>query len=139
MRQKRDLIKVPDKVIVAIVLLLVLFFIGLVIIGNLTKMPIEVDYSTEISRVFIETPQNRGGILIKDTLVVNSGCRLLFQINDFQGWATHGPIIDFDTIPHQYTLGDLAVPYELSKKENCDTIFVYKDGYELRFFLLKLE
>lgn len=137
MKQKRDLIKVPKKIIIAIVLLFVFFFIGLIIIGNLIKMPIEVDYSTGISRSLINAPQNRGGIFINDTLVVNSGCSLLYQTDDFHGWATHGPIIDFDTIPHQYTLGDLAVPYELSKKENCDTIIVYKDSYELRFLLLK--
>jgi hypothetical protein len=137
MEQKKDLMKVPKTVVVAIVSLFVLSFLGLIIVGNLIKEPIEIGYSTGISRVLIEVPQNRGGIFINDALVVNSGCRLLYQIDGFQGWATHGPIIDFDTIPHQYTLGDLAIPYELSKKENCDTIVVYKDDYQLRFLLLK--
>ncbi len=135
--KKRELIKVPPKIIGLIIIFLITFFIGLIIYPY--EQPNVVGYNTKVKLVIIDAPQRGGGIFINDSLVISSGCKLLYQPQSFAGWATHGPIIDFDTIPHQYTLGDLAVPYELSKKENCDTILVNKDGHELRFLLFKSE
>jgi hypothetical protein len=136
MKEKRESIKVPTVVITIIVTLLISFFVGLMLIPY--KQPYIVRFGTEVKQTEIDVIPNRGGIFINDTLVINSSAELISENPDCSRiWRSHGPIIDFDTIPHQYTLGDMSIPYELSKNENCDTIIIKKDGYELKFLLIE--
>ena len=93
----------------------------------------------EIVPLTINQISDRGALFINDTLVINSRSTAIDFPQKFNGWATHGPIVDFDTLSHKYRLEDLRIPYILSKRAHCDTIYVIKDGHELKFFLEEFE
>ena len=95
-----------------------------------------ITYGMEIEPIIINRYNDRGSIYINKSLVINSRCLSINQPTGFKGWVSHGPIIDFNNKPHVYRLGDLEVPYLLSKKQNCDTIFVKKDEFKLMFLLV---
>jgi hypothetical protein len=137
MKYRKEIIKIPPKIIVGIVTTIMIVFILLIVIAKFSQRPKDVGYSTELNAVKITKPQNRGSIYINDTLVINSASELLNKPAGFDDWMSHGPIIDFDTIPYAYTLGDLNTPYTLSKRKNNDTIVINKNGDTLLFILYR--
>jgi hypothetical protein len=138
MKPQRTIIKMPPKIIVAIVVIMIIFFTVLIFATKYSLRPKMVDLATEIDSAKITMPLNRGFIYLSDTLTISSLSKLLNAPDRFKDWETKGPIIDFDTIPYSYTLGDLKTPYFISKKRNNDTIVVYKKGNKLLFLLTQL-
>ena len=119
MDNRRELIKIPPKIITAIVITMIVFFISLIIASQFSSRLNVVDYSTALRSVKIKIPQNRGSIYIFDTLVIHSESKLISKPVGFDYW--NNP----DT--HNHTLGNLKTPYFLSKASNNDTICVIKD------------
>lgn len=135
---KRELIKFPTKVIIVIVILILGLFLTLIVLSELSPRATSVTHLTELKSVLITLPQNRGAIYISDSLYIPSSSILLHKPDGFNKWSSTGPIMDFDTIPNIQTLGDLAVPYYLSKEKDNDTIVANKDGDTLFFLLYKM-
>lgn len=134
------MIKYKPLGIIIVVLIQVIVFAYFVRRDNMkARKTIDLKKEMKLLPITINRISDRGAIFINDSLVINARCKIVDLPKGFDGWATHGPIIDFDTIPHLYRLEDLRVPYELSKDVNCDTVHVSKDGYKLKFLLEKFE
>lgn len=88
-----------------------------------TKLPVNLPYP------------GRGGITYDNNCYISSNAMLVENLSSFSDWKSNGPIIDFDTILHKYTLDDMDFPYIISKKANSDTIIVFKNGFVLKFLL----
>ena len=98
---------------------------------------IYVTKNMEILPITINRINNRGGIKINDSLVINARCKLIFCPEGFNGWKTNGPVIDFNSKTHIYRLEDLEIPYEISKKPDSDTLFVKLGDEKLLFLLIE--
>jgi hypothetical protein len=78
----------------------------------------------------------RGGVFYKKDHYISTSAILVKNENNFHDWVSNGPIIDFDAIPHQYRLGDLGLPYKVSKLANSDTIVIVKEEFKLKFLII---
>lgn len=81
----------------------------------------------------------RGGIAFTQDEYISGNAILVENKSEFMAWESNGPSIGFDTIPHEYTLSDLGFPFKIFKTPDSDTILVLKDGFVLKFLLVKYE
>ena len=77
----------------------------------------------------------RGAVFYKKEYFIGKSAKLIENNCEFNSWESNGPIIDLNSKPHDYTLGDLGLPYIVYKKANTDTLNVVKDGFNLKFLL----
>lgn len=143
-KMRKRIFKIPVKTVVTIVILQVIFFVIVFLVGNQKASKyVKTEIKTQIPKVYVTGNENygalRGAVFFSRDSFISTSATLIGDIKNVDIWKSHGPIIDLDTIPHQYTLDDLALPYELSKDENCNTIIIKKDGYELKFLLIEEE
>lgn len=103
----------------------------------------EATFETGIDTVLVTGNEffgaGRGTIPYSSDNYIQSAARLIENKSGFSSWKSNGPVFDFDTIPHQYTLDDLRFPFKIHKKPASDTILVLKDGIVLKFFLVRYE
>jgi hypothetical protein len=92
-------------------------------------------FGTEICKGMVSSPQNRGAIRVDDTMLINSRSYLVYHQTGFDMSLFSKPIVYVGNKPNIYKLGDLSIPYQISKFPNSDTIFVNKDGWVLKFIL----
>ncbi|MEQ8715839.1 MAG: hypothetical protein RIC80_22690 [Cyclobacteriaceae bacterium] len=115
-------------------LLIFLFSVLVIFYLELNRDNVVVaSYERKIDSVRIENNLGRGGFEYKEGHVINTDAILIFNPCDSNIWRSHGPLIDFDSVPHKYTFGDLACPFLMFKKAQNDTINVLKDGCLLQF------
>lgn len=131
-------IELKPKTITIIIVLGLLLFISLILIEDykISRL-VFVEHKTAIDSILVKGEFGilRGGIAYKERHIINTTGILIENNYGYNKWKSHGPIIDFDTIPYINRLSDLATPYTLFKKANSDTLFVEKDGYPLKFLL----
>ncbi len=138
---KRELIRIPVKTVITIIIIFIIVFSVVIIIGNKkVKNYAEATLTTEISLTQITGNEGygylRGAIFYERNSYINTSVRLFGNDSLSKDiWKSNGPIIDFDASPHRFTLDDLEMPYSLYKKKNSDTINVIKDGFELKFLM----
>ena len=89
----------------------------------------------KVEPVVINDIDSRAYYHINDSLVIASGSRLVHAPDDFNDWSDRGILIDLNNEPHEYTLGDLEVPFTLSKEAGSDTIVINKGENTLKFLL----
>ncbi|MDY0336147.1 MAG: hypothetical protein RBR47_14430 [Bacteroidales bacterium] len=68
----------------------------------------------------------RGAVFYKKEHFISTSAKLLSNPCNYDIWKSHGPLIDFNNEPHNYTLDDLRLPYIVFKASNNDTLFVEK-------------
>jgi hypothetical protein len=140
---KREIIKVPVRMLIIIIILIIIFFSMVILVGNRKmKNYVEATLSTEIPLTQITLHKGygylRGAVFYNENNYINTSARFIGgNAFDKNIWKSNGPIVDFDTIPYEYTLDDLEFPYYLYKRKNSDTINVIKDGSDLRFLITK--
>lgn len=139
---KNTIMKVKRKYILIIVFSLVFGFIGLILISNQQASHyIEACFDTEIDTIQITGYEKygslRGAVFYKKSMFVNTSALLIENPFNYNDWKSNGPIIDFNSEPHSYTLDDLGLPYTLAKKANSDTIYIEKDGHILKFLMIR--
>ena len=137
---EREIIKLPIKVIVLFASIVVLFFAFAIFLENKrVKKYTEANFKTYIARTLVsvenECWSSRGTLFYRTNHSISMSCLLIENDNGFSNWLHNGPVIDFDTIPHKYTIGDLGFPYYIFKKANNDTIIVEKEEYILKFLM----
>lgn len=137
---RREIIKLPVRIVIVIIIIILTIF-SIVILINTKELRnyAEASITTEIPLTQITKYNNygylRGTVFFNESNYINSSARLIGD-NTFKDiWRSNGPIVDFDTIPYEYTLDDLEMPFYLYKRKNSDTIHVTKDGYNLMFLL----
>ncbi|HRP34110.1 MAG TPA: hypothetical protein PKV73_19570 [Agriterribacter sp.] len=141
--KKKWIIKVPFKIVIIIIIVMITFFSIVISIGNrVTKNYIKATFETEIPLSHITLNREygylRSAIFYKKNHYISTSANLIGEnIFDRNIWQSNGPIIDFDTIPYVYSLDDLKAPYRLFKKANNDTINVIKGQYIIKFLLTK--
>jgi hypothetical protein len=139
---KREIIRIPAKTVITIVVIFVIFFSVVIIIGNKkVENYAEATLTTEIPLTQIKGNEGygylRGAIFYDRNSYINTSARLIGNDSLSKDiWKSNGPMIDFDATPHEFTLDDLEMPYSLYKKKNSDTINVIKNGFELKFLIL---
>ncbi len=78
----------------------------------------------------------RGAVFFKSGYFIDTSARLIENNCGFNSWKSNGPVVDFNSLPHEYTLDDLGLPFVVYKDANNDTIFVKKSGCLLKFILM---
>ena len=140
----RFLIKVPNKLIVIILIFMISTITLIILIGNkvVTKYK-QANIETEIDSKIIFGNEKygylRGAVFYSKNKYVSASATLIGDNPTSNIWKSAGPIKDFDDIPYRHTLNDLSFPYSLKKKEKNDTIFVQKDKYKLKFLMHRWE
>lgn len=133
-------IKVKPIFLLFIIGFLVAGFIGLILLSkHQSSRYLEAGHNMEIDTTFISGDEGfgalRGAVFYKENYFVSSAAKLIENPCNYQDWKSDGPIIDFNSRPHVYSLDDLDLPYALFKKPDNDTLHVFKDGCELVFLL----
>jgi hypothetical protein len=104
-----------------------------------TSNRITVNFDYKVDSININGTSNykdRGGILFNEKFVINTSAKWIEDDCGYKNWESNGPIIDFDSLPHEYTLDDLGVPYIIFKESNNDTLHVIKDDCSFKFLLI---
>ena len=137
----RDIIQIPNKVIIPVLSCVFVVFILVCYIEHLqVKKLMVVEKATELRDVLIEEGASigpgRGGICFGENRdsVISMSSELIGDRQCEKLWHDHGTKI-IGGGPYYYRLGDLYPPYVLSKKANNDTIVAQKDGYVFMFLL----
>lgn len=98
-----------------------------------------VTYEQEIDSVMIYGNEGfgsaRGGIFYMRNHFVSTQSRYLNDNCNYKDWISNGPFVDFDSIPHSYSLHDLGLPYKIYKPRNSDTLYISKDGCQFTFLI----
>lgn len=133
-RKAKKLIKVP-LVIPGVAMML---FVVIIFYLETTRDTVNVaGYETKIDSIYIDYNLGRGGFEYKDNYVISTDAVLIKNPCGSSVWQTHGPIIDFDSEPHEYSFGDLETPFLMFKNEKSDTINIIKEGCKMSFLLLR--
>lgn len=137
----RNLIIIPKKVITIIIIVIVSFFGFFIYISNKSAGKyIKADFKTEIKPIELNGSESygglRGGLFYEKNKFLCTSAKLIDN-NPIERslWDSHGPLVDFDNIPHHYSLDDLSLPFILSKQSDNDTIIVIKNGITIKFIL----
>ena len=124
-----------------VVIIIVMVIIAIIIINvenNKVKKYKEADIITEIKKTHIRGSEAfgslRGAVFYEKNKFVATDATLIGNnpINK-KFWKGHGPEVDFNNIPHQYSLYDLDFPYILWKLPNNDTINIIKGNLHFKF------
>ena len=135
-------IKIKPQYILLIVFFVVLGFVLMILISNHTaKKYLEASYVDQIDTTFITGHDYfgafRAAVFFKKNTFISTDAILIENKSRYNKWKSNGPIIDFNSDPHSYTLGDLGLPYTIFKRANSDTLLVEKDGYTLKFLMIR--
>lgn len=129
--------KFPQKQFLAAFIFFIVFFIFAFVMSKFeTRNYVEIDFQYSLTNALVDGSKNRlnrGGIIIHKKYVLDGDASLIFNPCNDSIWLSHGPIIDFNDEPHEYTLSDLAYPFTISKKKNTDTLVVNKNGCVMYF------
>lgn len=133
-------IRLKPLYIFLLIALLILGFISLIHLENKrVNKYIKLNYQMKIDSTLISGDENygllRGAVFFKRGYFIGTSARLIENNCGFNSWKSNGPIVDFNKIPHEYTLDDLGLPFVVYKDANNDTIFVDKSGCLLKFIL----
>lgn len=133
-------IKLNPKIVISIIAFVVLGFLTLILISKYQVSKYFIaNYETEITTVMVngEFGGGRGGIGYKKNHFISTSAILIENKAGYNKWENNGPIIDFNSEPHAYTLYDLALPYTISKNANSDTLIIEKEGHVLKFLMTR--
>ena len=137
---RNDTIKLNPKIVIIIIAFVIIGFLSMVLISKhqVSKYFI-ANFETEIVSTAItgKFGGGRGGIGYKKYHFISTSAILIENKSRYNKWKSNGLIIDFNSDPHSYTLDDLALPYTISKSANSDTLLVEKDGYTLKFLMIR--
>jgi hypothetical protein len=97
---------------------------------------IHVTYDMKVDTLEVDSGNDRGGIFLKDKLVILSYCPVIDEPEGFDGWYSINAKLASGK-PYIKGLSDLKVPYLLYKNAYSDTIFVFSKGYTLKFLLME--
>lgn len=136
-----SLIKIPEKILVIVLISMAgLFGFAVYMSWKSAEKYVEAGFATEIKPVMVDGKKHfgslRASIFYEENKFINSSAELVGNNPvDKELWDSHGPVVDLNNLPHQYTIGDMALPYMISKQANNDTIVVIKNNIKFRFKL----
>ncbi len=135
-------IKIKPQYILLIAFFLVLGFVLTIFISNHKANKFyEASFVDQIDTTFITGYDSygalRGAVFFKKNKFISTSAILIENKSRYNKWKSNGPIIDFNSDLHSYTLDDLALPYTILKSANSDTLFVEKEGYTLKFLMIR--
>jgi len=130
----------PSTTLIIIFGVISLFAVAIIVSNYSGEKYAIADYQTEIDTEYLTGTEGYGSlratiIYEKNRGVISDAELIDNEFVDKRYWNSNGPIIDFNDLPHQYTIADLAFPYRLSKKANCDTLIAFKDSITFRFLM----
>jgi hypothetical protein len=128
----------PSKTGLFFALVLMILFVFLLIKSKReANNYVELRINAKVDPIEIHSDNNygsfRGAVSYKKDHFISTSAELIKNPCREIEWTTTGPIIDFDTIPNEYTLADLPLPYIVSKNANSPYLFVTKNNCEFVF------
>lgn len=136
-----EIIKVHPKLIVLFIVLVISLFGLFIYLSNKQAGKYKsADFNTEIKPTEVNRKEVfgslRGALFYKKNWFIDKGALLVGNNPvDKKLWDSYGPAIDLNSEPHHYTLGDLKLPFIVSKQANSDIILVKKDSLTFKFKL----
>jgi|GEM_PF-1689820 len=115
---------------------LIMFFSGVINENERKSNLIIVTHEMKVDTLEVDSGNDRGGIFLKDKLVILSYCPVIDEPEGFDGWYSINAKLASGK-PYINTLDELRLPYLLFKEASSDTIFVFSKGYTLKFLLME--
>lgn len=136
-----EVIKVQPKFIVLIIILITsIFGLFIYLSAKQARNYVAADFRTAIKPTVVngksEFGSLRGALFYEENNFIDKAAPLIGNNPvDNKLWESHGPAIDLNNERHQYTLGNLKLPFAISKEASSDTLVVKKDNITFKFKL----